>query len=75
MRFNRFIYLFFLLLFWLLATRSTKYIDGKKKKEISTEESASIRLTLAKGPVIGNFEQGKGGGEGRVDLKGHINLN
>ena len=30
MRFNRFIHLFLLLLLWLLATKSTKYI-GKKK--------------------------------------------
>ena len=64
-----------MLLFWLLATRSTKYIDGKKKKEISTEESASIRLTLAKGLSLEISSRGRGGGEGRVDLKGHINLN
>ena len=54
MRFNRFIHLFLLLLLWLLATKSTKYI-GKKKQEISTEESASVRLILAMGLAFSVF--------------------
>ena len=67
MRFDRFIYLFLLLL-WLLATKSTKYIGEKKTQEISTEARASIRLILATGLSleISRSEQRRGGGGGGI---------
>ena len=52
------------LLLWLLATKSTKYIGELKnktkqenqiKQEISAEASASVRLILTTGPKIQNI--------------------
>ena len=67
MRFNRLIYLFLLLL-WLLATKSTKYIgENKKQKTGNFNRGESLDSPhTGYGPVIGNFEEraGKGGGGG-----------
>ena len=58
--FNRFIYLFSLLLLWLLATKSTKYIGEKRKKtkqnkknrKFQPRREPQVRLILATGPII-----------------------
>ena len=68
MRFNRLIYLFLLLL-WLLATKSTKDIGGKKKTGNFNRGESLDSPHTGYGPVIGNFEEragngGVGGGRG-----------
>lgn len=73
MRFNRFIYLFLLLL-WLLATKSTKYIGEKKNTGNFNQGESLDSPHTSYGRVIGNFEERAGEGGGG-DLKGHINLN
>lgn len=54
-RFNIFTYLFLLLLSWVLATNSTKYVGEKKRQEISTAVSASVHLILATGLKTGRL--------------------
>lgn len=55
MRFNRFIYLVLLLL-WLLATKSTKYIGEKKKTGNFNRGKSLDSPHTGYGPVIGNFD-------------------
>ena len=61
---DSFTIILFVLLLWLLATKSTKYIGELKnkakqenqiKQEISAEASAWVRLILTTGPKIQNI--------------------
>ena len=61
---DSFTIILFVLLLWLLATKSTKYIGKLKnkakqknqiKQEISAEASAWVRLILTTGPKIQNI--------------------
>ena len=61
MRFNRFIYLFLLLL-WLLATKSTKYIGEEKNTGNFNRGESLDSPHTGYGPVIGNFEELAGEG-------------